>query len=64
MKKIKQKNGNSKYNKIRARNAKELISELGNNYRTIKYNDYFGIGSGAGYIESSNGTYKVDDKLN
>ncbi len=58
------KNGNSKYNKIKVRNAKELISELGNNYRTIKYNDYFGIGSGAGYIESSNGTYKVDDKLN
>ena len=30
----------------------------------MQKNDYFGIGSGAGYIESSNGTYKVDDKLN
>lgn len=53
---------------INARTAVELIAELQNNYRSIDYSVYntygnLGIGSGAGYIEISNGTYTVDASM-
>ena len=57
----------SKISKINARNSINLIQELGNNYRSIdNYYDVYGIGigSGAGYIEVSNGTYAVDSSMN
>lgn len=54
---------------INARTAVELIAELQNNYRSIDYSVYntygnLGIGSGAGYVEVSNGTYTVDASMN
>lgn len=53
--------GNFKDNKIRNFNS---ILGIDNKYLSNVDMSKLGVGSGAGYIEVSNGTYKVDSKLN